>query len=185
MAETTPEPLHRRLRAARRARGLTQAELARQAGCQQSAVSMLENGRPEVVARDTLVRLAGLLGVAVEAEQPTVAAARPAAGRAFCPQAVCPSNVPYVVAGELLFWPRPQAAAIGGGSRARHCAYCGEVLAFVCPGCGAAAGEGACCRECGQALVPPPAEFDGPIERWAESRRQALAEWRALVVSVA
>lgn len=144
---------------------------------------MLENGRPDAVARDTLVRLASLLGVTLEAAPPAAFSPRPATGRAFCPQAICPSNVPYVVADELLFWPRPQPAAAGGGVRLRHCAYCGEVLAFVCPGCGAAAGEGACCRECGQSLVPPPAELDSPVEHWAESRRQALVEWRALVAS--
>ena len=120
------------LRVARRAKGLTQAELAQRVGCQQSAVSMMEAGRTTALAHETLARIAAELGVTWAATEHAAApaAARPA-GQAHCPDPECPSNVPFVVNGALVFWPRPQSAS--GGS---HCAWCGEVLARICPACG-------------------------------------------------
>jgi transcriptional regulator with XRE-family HTH domain len=168
-----------RLRDARRARGLTQAEVARQAGCLQSQVSMLERGQPNRVARETLEKIAALLEVdlgaaPVEAVAPAVP---PPPAHAYCPQAECPSNTPYCVGGELFFWPSPQPGSARPGHR---CAWCGEVLAFVCPQCGAAAGAGACCRECGAPLVAPPPGLDAAPEPWAERRRQEIETLRAL-----
>ena len=166
------------LREARRARGLTQAQLAQRVDCQQSAVSMMESGRTTALARETLVRIAAELGVVLEQSlsRSAVTVAVPASGAAHCTDPECPSNVPLVVSGALLFWPRPQPVAGG-----RHCAYCGEVLASVCGKCGATAGAGACCRDCGGAFVPPPATVHADVEVWAESRRRQIAEWRALV----
>ncbi len=181
MAEPLQEdlPLHRRLRAARRARGMTQSDLAAQAGCKQSAVSMLESGRMEALARPTVEKIAALLGVelgpAESAAAPPAAVVSPA-GRACCPNGDCPSNVPFVVGGEAVFWPRRQPA--GGG---RHCAYCGEVLESRCRRCGAPISEGACCSVCGTPRVlPPPAAAADP-EGWCEMRRRQIAEWRALL----
>lgn len=177
-------PLHRRLRDARRARGMTQSELADQAGCKQSAVSMLESGRLEALARPTVARIAALLGVELGAELAAeapaggapAALAAPPPGRACCPNGACPSNVPFVVAGEVIFWPRRQPTAGG-----RHCAYCGEVLERLCRHCGAPVSEGACCPACGTPRVPaPPAAGDDP-EGWAEARRRQIAEWRSLL----
>ena len=165
------------LRAARRAKGLTQAELAQRVGCQQSAVSMMESGRTTALARETLVQIAAVLGVALDAGTATPATVvPPAAGHAHCTDPECPSNVPFVVSGALVFWPRPQP--VPGG---RHCAYCGEVLASACGTCGASAGTGACCRACGTPFVPPPAMVRADNEVWATERRRQIAEWRALL----
>jgi transcriptional regulator with XRE-family HTH domain len=173
----------RQLARARRDRGLTQSALAQAVGCKQSAISMLESGQPEKLSRETVEKIAALLGVVLDAPaaEPTAHSPQPTASslvaRGYCPGAACPSNVPYTVQGELLFWPRLQPLARGG-----HCAVCGELLEPRCPGCGAAvSAEGACCPACGGARVantlPPGADAD----EWAARRRREIAEWRALL----
>jgi hypothetical protein len=103
----------------------------------------------------------------------------PVAGRSICPNGDCPSNVPFVVDGELIFWPRRQPTPGG-----RHCAFCGEVLERQCRSCGAPVTEGACCPQCGTAHVPTsPAAGAGDATAWAEQRRRELAEWRALLAT--
>lgn len=171
--------LFRRLRDARRAQGITQARLAGQAGCRQSALSMFESGRTDALARPTVEKIAGILGVKIApdaedalSEITTV----PAVGRRqLCPGADCPSNIPIAVNGEVLFWPRRQPSGDG-----RHCAYCGEVLVDACRQCGAPLAEGACCQQCGTAQVPPPDVDAAEAERWAENRRRQIADWLAL-----
>ena len=177
--DPTSLPLHRRLRDARRAQGLTQSALAAQAGCKQSALSMMESGRMEALARGTIEKIAGILEVPLDPETAPAAAAHAAsaAGRAVCPNGECPSNVPFFVGGELIFWPRRQPAPGG-----RHCAFCGEVLERQCRSCGAPITAGACCPQCGTAHVqPPPAAGAGDLAAWAEQRRRELADWRALL----
>jgi len=177
--DPTSLPLHRRLRDARRAQGLTQSALAAQAGCKQSALSMMESGRMEALARGTIEKIAAVLDVPLDPETApaAAAAAAPASGRAFCPNGECPSNVPFAVDGEILFWPRRQPSPGG-----RHCAYCGEVLERQCRTCGAPVTDGACCPQCGTAHVPPPPSAGvGDAAAWAAARRRELAEWRALL----
>lgn len=172
-------PLHRRLRDARRSRGLTQSALAEQAGCKQSALSLMESGRTEALARGTVEKIAAILGVTLDPATDTAAAAPappPTAGHAVCPNGECPSNVPYVVDGELLFWPRRQPSPGG-----QHCVFCGEVLERSCRQCGAPAAEGACCPRCGAARVAPPPSAASDAAAWAEARRRKLAAWRALL----
>jgi DNA-binding XRE family transcriptional regulator len=173
--DTIPTEISHCLREARRAKGLTQSELAQRVGCQQSAVSMMESGRATALSQETLHRIAAELGVSIPKES-GAAAPVPGVGHAYCPDAECPSNIPFVVNGALVFWPRPQPAPAG-----RHCAFCGEVLARACPRCGAPAGAGACCRACGASFVPPPATLRADPEAWAEMRRRQIAEWRALL----
>jgi transcriptional regulator with XRE-family HTH domain len=169
----------RQLRDARRAKGLTQSALARELACQQSAISMLEGGRSEALSQETIARLAALLGVTLAGvAAPVVTSAVVPSGRAYCPQTACPSNVPFAVNGEVIFWPRPQP----GNPPGRHCAYCGEVLVAGCPACGVPVSEGGCCRACGAVLVPPPAAVDAAsAEAWAAERRRQIAAWRALL----
>ncbi|MDD5705349.1 MAG: helix-turn-helix transcriptional regulator [Kiritimatiellae bacterium] len=175
-AEQPLLPLCRRLRDARRAKGMTQSELAGQVGCQQSAISMLEAGRMEALARPTVEKMAALLGVDLDTEPARDALpSATGSGRGFCPNGDCPSNVPFAIGGELIFWPRRQP--VEGG---RHCAFCGEVLERVCRQCGAPATEGACCATCGTPRVPPPPLGDSDLDHWAETRRRCIADWRAL-----
>lgn len=156
---------------------MTQAELARQVGCQQSAVSMMESGRLTALARETLERIAGELGVPFEdPAASTVNTGVEGCGQAHCPEPECPSNVPFVVNGALVLWPTVQP--VPGG---RHCACCGELLAWRCRRCGAPVVTGACCLSCGTAYVPAPATVGSDVESWATSRRQQIADWRALL----
>ena len=164
--------LGRLLREARRRLGLTQVALAREVGCQQSALSMLEGGRRDAVAQATLAKLASRLGVALPGDVPTAAFE---AGGGFCPNPECPANVPYTVGDEILFWPRA-SGALG----ATHCVSCGEVLASGCAACGAKLEAGACCVRCGTARIPPP-EVAGDPAAWVEARRRAMAAWRDLI----
>ncbi|MEI7900440.1 MAG: helix-turn-helix domain-containing protein [bacterium] len=175
-----PITVCRQFARARRDKGMTQSALAQAAGCKQSAISMLESGQPEKLSQEAVGKIASLLGVAIESPasrlNPEPRTPSPLSS-VYCPDAACPSNVPYTLAGELLFWPRPQPSASGG----RHCASCGEVLERQCPHCGAAVTEGACCHLCGGAKITNtlPPEIDH--EAWAAQRRREIAEWRTLL----
>jgi transcriptional regulator with XRE-family HTH domain len=161
---------------------MTQSALAQEVGCKQSAISMLESGQPEKLSQETLVKIANVLGVLLEAPscglnpEPSLASSSSSA-RGFCPNAVCYSNVPFAFQGELLFWPRLQALSAGG-----HCAFCGELLEPRCPHCGVAvASDGACCPACGGARVTNTLTPDTDSDAWAAQRRREIAEWRSLL----
>jgi len=175
-------PFCRQLARARREKGMTQSALAQAVGCKQSAISMLESGQPEKLSSEAVAKIASLLEVALESPALPSSDLRPPSSfpspfHAFCPSAACPSNVPYAVAGELLFWPRPQPSAAGG----KHCASCGEVLERQCPHCGAAVAEGACCPTCGGAKVTNTLPPGTDPEAWSAQRRREIAEWKTLV----
>ena len=170
----------RQLARARRDKGMTQSALAQAVGCKQSAVSMLESGQPEKLSQETVEKIAALLGVAFESQVPQSTACSPqssasSGARGFCPSASCYANVPYVVQGELLFWPHLQHLAGG-----RHCVFCGELLEPRCPQCGAPVTDGACCPACGGARVANTLGPDTPPEAWAAQRRSDIAEWKSL-----
>ncbi|HOE60420.1 MAG TPA: helix-turn-helix transcriptional regulator [Kiritimatiellia bacterium] len=166
----------RKLARARRERGMTQSALAQAVSCAQSAISMLESGQPGKLSQETVGKIASLLGVPLEDSAPdgVPLPTRPSAG--YCPNAACFSNIPYVVADEVLFWPRPQPTA----ARGPYCVYCGEVLEPQCPHCGAGVTPGACCPQCGRARITGGAPDGVDPEDWAARRRRELADWRAL-----
>lgn len=167
----------RRLAKARREKGMTQSALSEAVGCKQSAISMLESGQTDKISQETVEKIAALLGIPLEQEPPSLPPPSLDVHR-FCPNAMCYSNIPYVMNGELLFWPRPQPAAAVSGP---HCAICGELLESRCPHCGVRLGAGACCPVCGGALVTNtlPSETDPAV--WAEQRRREIAGWRTLL----
>jgi len=169
-AHMSTSSLYYQVRDARRQKGLTQAELARQAGCTQSALSMFESGQDSALATETLRKIAGLLGIAFE-ESP--AAPPLVAGRVFCPNFQCPAAFPYCVGDELLV--RPYYL-----EHARHCPHCGEVLLAACPHCGSPAGEhfGACCATCGKHLAPAALPGGVAPREWLRARRAEAAVWR-------
>ncbi len=169
-------PLHKRLAAARRAQGLAQSALAKQAGCAQAAVSMMENGKADALSRETIAKIAGILKVDIGDDAQASASAMPAVGNAVCPNGDCPSNVPFAINGTVAFWPRKQPSPA-----AKFCAYCGEVLEHACANCGAPIGEGAFCQKCGAPHVMPPAEEISDPVAWAAARRHEIAELKALL----
>ncbi len=169
----------RLITAARRHRGMTQSELARQAGCRQSAVSMFERGHVNALARPKIEALLKLLEielpVADDHAEAGSAVAAPAAGTApygYCPVFDCPSNIPFTVQGTLLIKPQVRPDA-----NARHCAFCGELLERACPECGEAIKDGACCTQCGTPYISTPPDIVGgdPVA-WADTQRTHLRE---------
>jgi DNA-binding Xre family transcriptional regulator len=173
------EDLYRKLLAARRRRGMTQSELAVQTGCRQSAISMMERGKPDALSWQKLEAVAALLDVDISdyatKKDDTVEATKiPATSVAgICPVFDCPSNLPFVVNGRLLVLPR---TTVRGGER--HCAYCGELLESLCPECGAPVVAGrACCGECGAAYITVPQEVEGggSMHEWATRQRRDIA----------
>ncbi|MBQ6246918.1 MAG: helix-turn-helix domain-containing protein, partial [Kiritimatiellae bacterium] len=168
-------PIKKRLAAARRVQGIPQSALAKQAGCAQAAISMMENGNATALSRETIAKIAEILKVELDGEGESAAQPAPAMGIAVCPNGDCPSNVPFAVNGTVAFWPKGQP------SGAKFCAYCGEVLEHACANCGAPIGEGAFCQKCGATRVMPPAgDISDPVA-WVAARRRELAELKALL----
>lgn len=173
MPTSSAEPFHIQVRAARRAAHWSQSELAARAGCRQSQISEFEAGVRGKVARETIVKLAELLGLEAPGETSGPSAAAIGA-RARCPNFECPSNLPYWVGGQLLFLP------LGTAGSGTHCAICGEVLERACPHCGAPVlAPGGCCEACGSPLVELPEGFVSDPHAWAEAQRAAVVALRA------
>ena len=168
-------PLSVQLRNARRALRLTQTELARKTGCNQSAISMMEGGQTGVLGRASLEAIANILGVELPPEDSpppvAVASSLPVADvpLRICPNTDCPGNLPYRAGPDILLMPTAHRTT---GDR---CPLCGEVLVSSCPDCGAPLRAGAaCCTSCGAPLVPPPAVTSANIADWiAERQRQS------------
>ena len=167
----------RQLAQARREKGFTQSRLAREIGCKQSAISMLESGQSGKISAESVRKLAKLLGVALP--DTTAVAPEPAVPntQGYCPDALCPSNVPYLVQERLLFWPRLQGTASGG-----RCIYCGELLETHCPECGVSViMDGATCSACGTARVTDTLAPETDRGAWLRERRRELMEWGRLI----
>ena len=172
----------------RREMGLTQSALAREAGCKQSAISMFEAGRGDVLSRTLVERMAEILGI-----DP---ASLPGEGRAgitaalvrkYCPVDECPSNIPYAVQGQLCFMPQ---SILAHGNEKTLCRYCGEILERGCPNpdCHAPVAEAAFCPACGTGYVPATVVPSPTPADWADVQRGRIGdvmrlagrEWRAM-----
>ena len=141
---------------ARRAAKISQGELAAELGCNQSAISMFEQGDGTKLNDEVIGRLAKKFGLEIrpDASQssslPTRAAAANVPHSGLCPNPGCPSNHFYEVEGKRFSRPDRSAADPVGG---RFCAVCGEVLERRCPNCGAPVHDGAVCSFCGEPYV--------------------------------
>ena len=178
----TSLPLSKRLCAARKLKGLTQQQVADKTGCRQSAYSQFESGtNVHAIARETIEKVAALLGIEIPSEDEAPAAVpvpmemAPVAD-SCCPNPECPSNVPFIVNGDIVFWPHKQPTP-----GAKFCAYCGEVLEHACRRCGAPITEGAFCPVCGEPRVQQPPQTLPTPEEWTEKRRRMIADWRSLL----
>ena len=168
-------PVHVMLRDARRAAGMTQSALASAVSCKQSAISMMERGRVDALAQGTLENIAEMLGVDLpdQAKPSVLQDLTVISAGAYCPTFDCPSNLPYMVGGEIFFAP-----SSSGGSK--HCSYCGELVESRCPGCGAVVESGACCLVCGTAYVSSEGLGLPDPQRWADEQRARIREIRGL-----
>lgn len=174
---------------ARKAKGMNQSALARAMGCQQSAISMFEGGETTKLSDETVQKMADFLGIKLEEEQKKADAPSEdgAVGRSapdvvvvahgYCPNCQCPSNIPYVVGGQLFYRPTRAIASPTGG---KYCAECGELLEMRCPVCGAPLNDGACCAVCGSAYVTPVLPEGVDVAAYARVRRDEIVQLRSL-----
>lgn len=165
--------LYGKLRDARREQTVTQSQLAREIGCRQSAISMMERGNPTALAWETVERIADFLHVDLSGHVSPAKRSADAdhAPWRFCPVFDCPSNLPYVVQGELHFLPAGGSQVPASG---HYCRYCGEVLESTCPNTDCSASvvpTAACCPDCGTPYVAAvPDELPLPPAMWAEAQ---------------
>lgn len=166
------------LLAARRAAGMTQSELARKVGCQQSAISMFESGLPDRLSEEKVRALAKVLGVDPAAARPEPVVGTPSRSiLKYCPIDECPSNVPYVVRGQVCFAP---TLVMAEAAERTHCLDCGELLESACPNgaCGASVSPGAFCPACGTPYVTPGVSAAKDVGAWIADRRDSIRQLR-------
>jgi transcriptional regulator with XRE-family HTH domain len=169
---TLPHEICKQIAQTRREKGLTQTALAAEVGCKQSAISMLEAGQPSKLSKENIEKIASALGLTLQNPQAKLVYS-PVGKQGFCPNALCPSNTPYLVQDQLAFQPRLQVE--------KHCAYCAELLETSCPNCATAINvEGAYCNSCGTVRVTNTLPADIPISAWVVERRRELMEFRRL-----
>ena len=186
--KNVPPEICRKIAQARRDQGISQTALALELGCKQPAISMFEAGDGTKLSEEMVKKLAMRFGISLEV-QPNINGSFESESKesidnlaqstmAFCPNCQCPSNVPYVVEGRLLFRPSSRVASpVKGG---RRCAVCGEVLEQRCPTCGAPLNAGACCVVCGLPYVTSTLPPGTDVEGWARIRRDKIAALRKL-----
>lgn len=160
-----PREVCQKIRNARREAGLSQSELSAEVGCNQSALSMFEQGDGTKLNDEVIEKLAKRFEIDIRAflkkdESESSVKRVKVAGlvkegvrleRGFCPNPKCPSNHGYEVEGVVFLQPNREAADPVGG---RFCAVCGEVLEKRCPSCGAPLHGGAVCSYCGEPYIP-------------------------------
>ena len=162
---------------------MNQSSLAKVVGCKQSAISALENGDATKLSEDTINKIAEYLNVSLEApkkEEQTIILSPPSAMivRGFCPDANCPSNIPFMVGNRLVFHPSRAKSSPNGGGR---CACCGEVLERCCPVCSAPLNEGACCGVCGNPYVTAVLPEGVNLREWVVARLDEIERWQSIV----
>lgn len=157
MINLNPE-ICRQLKEARRSAGLSQSALAREVGCQQSALSMFEQGDGTKLNDEAISKLCAKFGIKLDEQSesgetqrvqvPVIDDGLPKRG--YCPNPQCPSHRRYEVEGRQLLRPDRVAQDPVGG---KYCAICGEILEKRCPNCGSSVHDGAICSFCGHAYI--------------------------------
>jgi transcriptional regulator with XRE-family HTH domain len=165
---------HSYFRQKRREMGMTQSELAERSDTAQSAISMFESGRPDAVADDKLRVIAEILGIDLD----TTAALNTQAltnlfEKKYCPNADCPCNAPYLVAGQVCVLISPVSAPEGERSR---CRLCGEMMESRCPNseCRAPVTHGAFCVCCGHATITAVPRAGQSAETWVQEGQERI-----------
>ncbi len=166
------------MRNARRAKRISGMQLAKEAGCTQSAISQFESGKLTALKHETVEKIAEILEVELPKatkEEPVETVTALPAKAAYCPNGACLSNVPYTVGSELILFPRKQP-----NPNATYCPWCGELLERECGECREPVTQTAFCPACGTKRIEPPADIYNP-EEWAEKRRKEIAALETLL----
>jgi transcriptional regulator with XRE-family HTH domain len=169
------------LKKRRKAEGITQIALAKEIGCKQSAISMMEAGNLDALSEDKLQKVAQKLGVELE-QDVRDSSNSSALVQKYCPNHDCPSNTPYVVAEELFFMPNFVVEATQKKSK---CIFCGEILQHECSNqdCGATVScKSACCNDCGEKYVQCYNDVSDKTA-WADEQRSRIEQIRRLIDS--
>lgn len=171
--------INRALREGRQAADLTQSELAEKAGCSQSAISMFEQGKRDVLAQEKVEEIARILGVDLKSlpadgETP----ATPGLTLKYCPVGDCPTQEPYQVLDRLCYRP---LMILAPASDKTHCSECGELLEHRCPNaqCRAPVRAGSFCRACGAPYVTAASAATEVTEEWMQKRAERARALRA------
>ena len=180
-----PQEICLKFKEARQAKGYNQSALAQMVGCKQSAISMFEAGMTTKLSDETVKKMAEVLGVSLESAPAVsqeslsdqVQRTSAATVHGYCPNCGCPSNLPYVVNGNLFYRPLRQVSSPTGGVR---CTQCGEVLEMKGPSCGASLNEGACCAVCGNAYVTPTLLEGTDLTTYVRMRNEELERFISL-----
>ena len=138
------------IRRARSAAGLTQGKLAEQVGLNQSAISMMEQGKPQSISDRKLLKLGEVLGLDL---MPMLG--RPDAMREVfkvCRSPGCMANIPVENDGKMILMPVMVRGVFGETTR---CRYCAVPMEESCD-CKALLREGVFCMDCGKPYVPAP-----------------------------
>jgi len=154
-------PLHVEIRDSRLGLKWSQANLARRVDCSQSAISLLEQGRYDVLSDQKIRGICDELGIPYGS--PATKDEDVAAGLVlkFCPFAPCILNIPFDVGGKTCY--RPTMIRADQGIQT-YCSECGELLLEQCA-CSAPLTETPFCPECGAARVVGVHLTDEQIER--------------------
>ena len=153
------------VRECRRQAGISQSILAREVGCKQSALSMVEVGDGTKLSEEVIRKIAEKFNLAKLLEESIIdkplftnnssnigssASSLVTSARGFCPNPHCPSHARYEVDGRVFLKPNLEEQDPVHG---KFCAVCGEILEKVCPSCGKPIHPGAVCSFCGEHYV--------------------------------
>lgn len=146
---------------------MTQAQLADAVDCTQSAVSMFENGRTDVLSKEKVAAIEQVLNIILPAT-----ASAPEQRQTIlkhCPNFECPSGTPYTVGPHLCC--RPTLVEVSAGTR--YCTWCGELLVDACnnPECRKPLTQGSFCPDCGTPYVMLPSGWTPPPD-WIAGRHR-------------
>ncbi|MDA3799106.1 MAG: helix-turn-helix transcriptional regulator [Kiritimatiellae bacterium] len=171
--------IYKALKRRRKSEGITQLALAKEIGCKQSAISMMEAGNLDALSEDKLQKIAEKLGVELDS---VTQKSKISLVNKYCPNHDCPSNIPYVVAGDLCFMPKFVNEMAETSSR---CEFCGEILQHECSNeeCNAiVSGKSSCCNVCGDPYVECHADIVDKVT-WADGQRERIEQIRVLIDS--
>lgn len=148
------QPLHLRLRKARKEQGYNQAALGRVIGKSASAICQLEKGGRRVLAGDLVKELCQFLKIEYEPKEDAQGGllTEERDVLAFCKSERCPVANFDFEDGELMI--QPKMYRIWDTSDPSHCTFCGEHLETGCSRCLTPITQGAVfCSGCERPLV--------------------------------